>query len=254
MSAPQTNYAEMLNVYEQPCMVKYNTSNYEMGGLDQHNIVFPKHVVVASGTGGGKSSWLSNYLRLSAAGCGTFGHVTIVCTGGMEKIYDMLQEKLKDNITFYHTLAALPKLKDFGNKDVQQLLVFDDCVAERDQSKIEEYYLRGRKYGRGIQCIYLSQSYMKCPIFLRLNAAYLILLTLSSDADMGRIMQNYNCGVEMGTLKRIFKNAVSSHMHAFKIDITTCDLNRKFSKDWNQFYELVDNENEPIQTNQIQLF
>ena len=156
----------MINFYEKPCMRKYTKNNYMMGGYDMHQIQFPKHLLVCSGTGGGKSNWLLNYLNLSGQGCGTFAKVTIVCKS-IEPLYQMLQEKGGDGgVDIIQGLEKLPALKEFKGEG-QQLIVFDDCVAERgkNQEKIEEYFLRARKQGSGIQLIYLSQSYFKTPIF-----------------------------------------------------------------------------------------
>ena len=166
----------------------------------------------------------------------------------------MLQEQLKDNLTMITNLKDLPTLNEFGNKSSQQLLVFDDCVAEKDQSKIEDYFLRARKHGEGIQVIYLSQSYFKTPIFIRQNINYLILLSLSSDSDLGRIIMNYNVNIHKDIFKKIFKNAVSNKMCCFKINIATQYLNRKFSRNWDNFYQLVDDDNEPLHISQIQVF
>ncbi len=243
----------MLNVYKVPQMKKYVSNNYQMGGIEQHNIEFPKHLLVCSGTGGGKTNFLVNYLRLSCIGQGTFGHVTVVCKQ-IEPLYEMLQDKLKEKFTLHTSLKDLPTLPEFGNKGEQQLLVLDDCVANKDQSKIEEYFLRGRKYGAGIQCIYISQSFFKTPIFIRNQISYLILLTLSSDADLNRIMSAFSMGVDKEVLKKVFKNAIKEKMCAFKINIGTTDLNHKFSRNFNDFYTLVDNEGDPLKLDQIEMY
>ena len=234
-------------------MKKYTKNNFDMGGIEVQNIEYPKHILICAGTGSGKSNFLSNYLTISSRGTGTFGHITIVCKQS-EPIYEMLQEQLGSNLTMITDLKKLLPLEQFGNKSSQQLLVFDDCVAEKDQSKIEEYFLRGRKHGEGIQICYLSQSYFKTPIFIRQNISYLILLSLSSDADLSRIMTNYNVGIHKDIFKKIFKNAVSNKMCCFKINIATQDLNKKFSRNWNEFYQLVDDDNEPLHISQIQIF
>lgn len=243
----------MLNIYKTKAMKKYIKTDYEMGGIDDHNIEFPKHLLVCSGTGGGKTNWLLNYLQLSAQGSGTFGHITIVCKQ-IEPAYEMLQESLKDKFTLHTSLSELPKLNDFGNKDCQQLLVLDDCVANKDQSKIEEYFLRGRKYGAGVQCIYISQSYFKTPIFIRNQISYLILLTLSSDRNLNMIMNEYSMGIDKEILIKIFKNAVKERLCCFKINIANPNLNEKFSRNFTDFYRLVDDENELIPIDKIELF
>ena len=240
----------MINIYKTSAMKKHITNVFDMGGIEKHNIEFPKHILVCSGTGGGKSNWLSNYLTISSRAQGTFAHITIVCKQS-EPIYEMLQEQLGSNLTMITDLKKLPTLNEFGNKSCQQLLCFDDCVAEKDQSKIEEYFLRSRKHGCGVQIAYLSQSYFKTPIFIRQNISYLILLSLSSDADLSRIMTNYNVGIHKDIFKKIFKNAVSNKMCCFKVNIATQDLNRKFCRNWSEFYEIVDDDNEPLHISQI---
>ncbi len=243
----------MLNVYKIPQMKKYTSNNYQMGGFENHQIEFPKHILVCSGTGGGKTNWLCNFLKLSCEGTGTFGHVTVVCKQ-IEPLYEMLQEKLKDKFTLHTSLKNLPSLNEFGNKSEQQLLVLDDCVANKDQSKIEEYFLRARKYGAGVQCIYISQSFFKTPIFIRNQISYLILLTLSSDADLNRIMGCFSMGINKDVLKKIFKNAIKEKMCAFKISIGTTDLNHKFSRNFKDFYTIVDDDGEPLPIDQIKLY
>ena len=237
-------------------MKKYtrDQQNFQMGGLEQHKIEFPKHILCCSGTGGGKSNWLLNYLNLSSGGTGTFGHVTIVCKS-MEPLYEMLSEQGKEGVTIFTNIGQLPRLKDNNeNNSKQQLIVFDDCVSDRDQSKIEDYFLRARKHGAGIQLVYLSQSYFKTPIFIRNNVTYAIFLQISSDADLGRILSNYNVGIEKGVFRAIFKNAVSQKLCSFKIDISNSDLNKKFSRNWTDFYEIVDSEGDPLDEKKIQLY
>jgi hypothetical protein len=69
-----------------------------------------------------------------------------------------------------------------GSKQV--LLVFDDCVAIRDQTKIEEYFLRGRKVAGGISCVYLSQNFFGIPTLICRQFNYVIILKLSGSKDM----------------------------------------------------------------------
>ena len=244
----------MENLYKTKIMKKYLKSNYQMGGYEFHNIEFPKHLLVCSGTGGGKSNFILNYLKLSSHGKGTIGHLTIVCKQ-MEELYEMLQDNYGDDITIHTSLSKLPPLREFKeHMGQQQMVIFDDCVAEKNQSQIEEYFLRARKHGAGVQCVYLSQSYFKTPIFIRNNVSYLVLLTLSSDADLSRILTNYGVGIDKDIFKKIFKNAVSEKLCAFKINIGTTDLNNKFSRNFMDYYKLMDEDGNMIQERDIILY
>src|SRR6266550_639131 len=55
----------------------------------------------------------------------------------------------------------------------QNLIVFDDYITSRDQNKIEDLFIRGRK--KNVSIIYLTQSYYQTPKNIRLQCNYLIL-------------------------------------------------------------------------------
>ena len=75
----------------------------------------------------------------------------------MEPLYEFLRDKVGSKaVTFYLKLSDLPAPNDLNMGNKQVLLIFDDQVAERNQAKIEEYFLRGRKCYGGITMMYLS--------------------------------------------------------------------------------------------------
>ena len=97
-----------------------------------------------------------------------------------EPLYDFLAKSIGDkNITFYTKLADLPLPNDMPHKDKQQLIVFHDQVAERNQQSIAELFISGRKFGKSISMVYLSQSFFKVPKLIRQQFNYLFLLKLS---------------------------------------------------------------------------
>ena len=75
------------------------------------------------------------------------------------------------------------------------MLVFDDQVAEKNQAKIEEYYIRGRKIGGGITMASLSQSFLAIPTLIRRQFNYAIILKLSGKKDLNLILSNYSLGI-----------------------------------------------------------
>ena len=225
-----------------------------MGGYEFHNIDFPKHLLVCSGTKSEKFNFILNYLKLSSYGDGTVEHLTIVCNQ-MEEFYEILQDNYGDSITIYTSLTKLPLFQEFKEHvRQQQMIIFDNCVVENKQSEIEEYFLRARNHCPGLQCVYLSQSYFMTPIFIRYNVSYLVLLTLSSNNDLARIITNYGVGIDNDVFKKIFNNAVSEKLCAFKINIGTTDLNNKFSRNFIDYYKLVDEDGNMIQERDIELY
>ena len=67
----------------------------------------------------------------------------------------------------------------------KSLVVFDDCLTDKKQSKIEEFFVRGRKKNATI--IYLSQSYYATPITIRRNCDIFIFFRLQKK-DRNRIL------------------------------------------------------------------
>ena len=117
-----------------------------------------RSVIAPSGTG--KTQWLLNYISKSND---TFGHIIVVYKSS-EPLYDFLRDKIgSKNVTFYTKLTDLPAPKDLAMGDKQVLLVFDDQILEKDQSKIGEYFIRGCKLAGGITMCYLSQSFFAIP-------------------------------------------------------------------------------------------
>jgi hypothetical protein len=188
-----TNNNEMTNFYEhkdiQKLLPKYHNPHF-----DQTQISIPARIGVIASSGGGKTQWLLNFIAKTND---TWGHIHIVYKTS-EPLYEFLSEKLKGkNITFYTKLSDLPQPNDIGNKDKQQLIVFDDQVNEKNQEIIKEYCIRGRKIGKGITVCYLSQSFFKIPKIVRLQFSHLILLKLSSNRDLNLILSDYSLGCKL---------------------------------------------------------
>lgn len=63
------------------------------------------------------------------------------------------------------------------DKNKKNLVVFDDCVKDINQTIMEAYFTKGSQ--ANCNCIYLSQSYFDLPRMIRLNSNFLILFKLS---------------------------------------------------------------------------
>lgn len=206
--------------------------------FDQTQIQLPARIGVIASSGGGKSTWLCNFIARTND---TWGHIYI-CTKASEPIYEFLEKKVgSKNITIVYRLSQMPSLKDFPNPEKQSLVVFDDCCVDRDQELIGQYFIRGRKVTKfGLTMIYLSQSYYKIPKTVRMQLSYLIILKLSSDRDLNLILGENSLGVDKDELKTIYKEATKVQFDFLKIDINQGDENKKFSHNWTEFYELDD--------------
>ena len=130
-------------------------------------IKIPFRLAVQAASGSGKTQWL---LILIAKMDNTFGHI-YVCYRAFEPLYQFLEKQMgPDKITFFTQMGKFPALSDLP-RDKQILCVFDDCVnySDKEQGIRKDFYIRGRKIGRGISMCYLSQSFFKIPKQIRLQ-------------------------------------------------------------------------------------
>ena len=230
---------EMINFYNHKKMKEYLTE-YQNPHFESHQIKVPFRLATIASSGGGKTQWLLNLISKMND---TFGHI-YVCYRTAEPLYQFLARSIgEDNITFFTQLSKFPQINDMP-KDKQVLCVFDDVVnySEKEQGIIREYYIRGRKHGKGISMCYLSQSFFKIPKIIRLQCNYLILLKLGSKRDLNLILSDYGLGVEKDELMEIYKDATQIPFDFLKISCEERDDNKRFSYNWTKFYNIGDDE------------
>ncbi|ESP02761.1 hypothetical protein LOTGIDRAFT_156707 [Lottia gigantea] len=94
---------------------------------------------------------------------------------------------------------------DLSNIDSKRknLILFDDCVAQRNQAVQQEFFTKGRHHN--CHCIYRSQSfYGMDSMFIRKNANCFLLFELN-DKDLSQIIQSINQGIDRDTCKKVCK-------------------------------------------------
>jgi ABC-type oligopeptide transport system ATPase subunit len=203
--------------------------------FDDTNIEIPSRICIVGASGSGKSTCLMNFILKAKS---TFGHITIV-TKQQEPLYDYLEKQLKGkNITIHYDLGKLEEPKDFPNKELQNLLIFDDQIAEKNQRKIVEYFIRGRKIGAGITCCYLSQSYYQVPKTIRAQLSYIWLVKIGQKRDLNLILADSGGLVDKKTLMHLYEDATQQKFNFLKINLNTVDMNKKFSKNFIDFFIL----------------
>jgi hypothetical protein len=236
------NDNSMTNFYQHKDIKKYITK-YHNPHFEETQMTVPCRVGVVAPSGTGKTQWLLNYISKSSD---TFGHIIVVYKQS-EPLYDFLRDKIgSKNITFYTKLTDLPNPNDLNMGNKQVLLVFDDQVAEKNQQKIEEYYLRGRKISGGVTCVYLSQNFFGIPTLIRRQFNYVIILKLSGAKDMKQIIQNYSLGLDANEIFKLYKDATKEKFHFLKIDCETRSINKTFSHNFTGFYKISDESDDEI--------
>ena len=222
------------NFYQHKDMQKY-ISKYHNPRFADTQIAIPARIGVIAPSGTGKSQFVLNYIAKSSD---TFGAIIIVCKA-MEPLYEFLRDKIgSKNITFYTKLTDLPAPNDLNMGTKQVLLIFDDQVAEKQQQKIEEYFLRGRKVAGGITMMYLSQNFHGIPVLIRRQFNYVIILKLSGAKDLRAIIQNYSLGLDPDEILKLYKEATREKFNFFKIDCESRDENKIYSHNFTEFFKI----------------
>jgi hypothetical protein len=229
----------MINFYEHKDVKKLATQYHNPHFADTQ-IEIPARIGVIAPSGTGKTQWLLNYISKSFD---TFGHIVVVYKAS-EPLYEFLRDKIgSKHITFYTKLTDLPAPNDLNMGNKQVLMVFDDCVAIKDQSKIEEYFLRGRKVGGGITMCYLSQNFFGIPTLIRRQFTYVIILKLSGAKDLKAIIQNYSLGLDADEIVKLYKESTRVKFDFFKVSVDERDDNKIYSHNFTQFFR-VDNDSD----------
>ena len=70
------------------------------------------------------------------------------------------------------------------------------------------------------------------------DGSILMLLKLSSMRDLNMVMADYNLGLTKEEVKSIYKDATQRSGDFLKIDPNTADNNKRYSRNWTDFYRV----------------
>lgn len=241
----------MLNIYKTHAMKKINAEDKEHNpAFKSHEIHLFKHLLFCGGTGLGKSNAVINFLLTMQ---GAFSHVQIYTADPEEKLYRMLKEKLKDQLTI-DEISKIPRLADQKSGMGQQLLIIDDFITagKNTLNIIEEYAIRARK--KLFTCCFLTQSYYACPKKIREQIRYLVLLKLCDKRNFGMIVSTLDTDISTDVIRKVIKNASSEELNVCLIDLQTKNINKMFRRNFQlEFYTLEDKEG-LIPANELMVF
>lgn len=213
---------EVPNIYKH--IPKKFIKKYHNPHFEDHMLSHPFRMVIVGASGAGKTQLVVHILSKMR---NTFANVYIYTKNKDEPIYQYLEEKIPSGLTIKEGLDEVPNLqkdkngviKGFEKADEQSLVIFDDLVLEKDQSRIEQMFIRGRKIAGGISIMYLTQSYFKVPKTIRINCTYIILKKLASTRDLNLILSDYNLGVSKETLLELYKYCTREPTNFMLLDL-----------------------------------
>lgn len=209
-----------------------NKREYRNPNILNHLIKIPFRMLIVGSCGSGKTNAALEIIRRMRD---TFEKLVICCKSKQEPLYEYLESKVPEGqLEIYEGMENVPPLDKYKN-DGQILIIFDDLVAEKNQAPIQDYFIRARKIGGGISCMYLTQSYFKTDKTIRINCNYLLLKKISSRRDISAILSEWALGKDIKELSAIYKHAVTDPLYFLLIDLDAPD-ERKFRRGFLEFY------------------
>jgi hypothetical protein len=222
---------KVINFYE--VMPKQYLTEIENPNYHLHNLKLAFRMAIVAPSGSGKTNWLVNLIHLFSQGKGTFASITICTKNKDEPLYNFL-ESISDQIQIKEGLENLPQLDKF-DKEINHLVVLDDLVLTKDQSRIEQYYIRARKLN--VSVIYISQSYFRIPKIIRQNLSYLVLLKLSGNRELNLILSEGGLGLSKEQLLQLYNYAVQNKFDVLLIDYEA-PLDKKYRRNFLEYLSI----------------
>jgi hypothetical protein len=204
---------EIINWYTK--MDKALLKEPENPNFNLHKLKIPFRMCVVAPSGSGKTNFLVNLIHLFSKGKGTFADITIITRNAKEPLYEFLQG-VSEQIQIKEGLHNTPQL-DKMDKDTNHLVCFDDLVLAKDQSIIENFYIRARKLNCSV--IYLSQSFFRIPKIIRGNCSYMAILKLSGNREVNVILSEFGLGVSKEQLLALYEAATNEKFMPLLIDM-----------------------------------
>jgi hypothetical protein len=112
-------------------------------------------------------------------------------------------------------LADCPPMEELES-DVPTLVILDDMLSEKNLPKqIHQLFEFGRKVGKGVSVIFISQYYYKIPLAIRQSVNYLMLKKIERESDLQRIFADYGVPPPM---RLLYKDIVEVEDQRYKHD------------------------------------
>ena len=219
---------------------------YDNPSFQNHLIGLPFRILVVGGSGSMKTNLVCDMIHRMA---GTFGNIKII-TKAQEPLYDFLKMKIPpSHLQIYEGIEHTPLLEEFEEdeemRECQHLCIFDDLVLEPKKIQdalITPYFIRGRKICKGINTVYITQSYYATPSTIRKNLTHIFLKKLSNNRDLNSILSEYNLGINRNDLYKLYKDATADQESFLLVDLVA-PVEKRFRKNYLEVVQLKEDHN-----------
>ena len=105
----------------------------------------------------------------------------------------------------------------------------------RDQTAVEDYYVRCRKLG--VSIVYIAQNWYKISPVIRGNANYVVMLRLSGQRDTRAVLSELGAGLSKERLLDIYHYAVGTKGTPLIIDLAA-PMETRYRRGFNEIIRL----------------
>ena len=148
---------------------------------------------------------------------------------------DAIDATIEDNThaEFYDDCDEIPDPSELNPED-KNLMIFDDCILEKKQSKAEAYYTRGRH--NNCDSFYISQNYFLLPRKTVRENSNFILLFPQDDKNLNHIHKDHCTDISLDEFKRFCKQCWEKKHNFVVIDLSSEKRSGKYRCNFNMFY------------------
>ena len=90
------------------------------------------------------------------------------------------------------------------DESIQNLIIFDDMIVEKNLKQVEELFIRGRKSNCSI--IFISQSYFGIPQMIRQNSNYFILTPGINGRNLISIATDHSGAIDSSKFRDLYRS------------------------------------------------